>query len=141
MISHRRWNGEGTASPCPHCPPDCEILALTLLALHGKNEVKSRWCPSLLGRAIPPLVAMPLRGERRGSRLVRASAASTGSRNRGQRWERRYRTTAARVPCSHHKGPCLSPHAGWPQFTSSVDGLQGDILGERHAMPNELACF
>ena len=33
-------------------PAECVILTLTLLALHGKNESKSRWCPPL-GGAIP----------------------------------------------------------------------------------------
>ena len=27
------------------CPLECDILTLTLRALHGKNEVKNRWCP------------------------------------------------------------------------------------------------
>ena len=31
------------------CPLECEILTSTIWALHGKNEVKSRWCP--LGRS------------------------------------------------------------------------------------------
>ena len=32
-------------------PLNREILTLILWALHGKNEVKSRWCPLPLGRS------------------------------------------------------------------------------------------
>ena len=39
--AHRRRNGGGTGTPSPL---ECEILTLTLWALHGKNEAKSRWC-------------------------------------------------------------------------------------------------
>ena len=40
---HRRWNGGRHRSTVP--PLKCEILTLTPWALHGKNELKSRWCP------------------------------------------------------------------------------------------------
>ena len=34
-------------------PVECNILTLTLWALRGKIEAKSRWCP-WLGGAVPP---------------------------------------------------------------------------------------
>ena len=34
-------------------PVQCEILTLTLWALHGKIEAKSRWCPRLDGADQP----------------------------------------------------------------------------------------
>ena len=36
-------------------PVECEILTLTLWALHRKIEAVGRWCPQL-GGAVPPLV-------------------------------------------------------------------------------------
>ena len=36
-------------------PVECEILTITLWAMHGKSETKSRWY-SRLGGAVPPLV-------------------------------------------------------------------------------------
>ena len=41
-LGHRRRNGGGTET---QRPLECDILTLTLWALHGKNEVKSRWSP------------------------------------------------------------------------------------------------
>ena len=41
-------DGEGTAS---RCPLECEILTLAVWALHGKNGIKSWWCPPPPGRS------------------------------------------------------------------------------------------
>ena len=46
--SRRNRGGGGTGT---QRPLECEILTLTLWALHGKNEVKSRWSPPPPGRS------------------------------------------------------------------------------------------
>ena len=47
--------GTRGGGPGALCPLECDILTLTLWVLHGKNEAKSQWCPTL-GGAVPPLV-------------------------------------------------------------------------------------
>ena len=48
--------GGGTGEHDDTVPPvECEILTLTLWALHGKIDAKSRWRPRL-GGVVPPLV-------------------------------------------------------------------------------------
>ena len=48
--------GGGTREHLSTVPSvECDILTLTLWALQGKIEAKSRWCPRL-GGAVPPLV-------------------------------------------------------------------------------------
>ena len=59
MTSYRKTSltGGGTGVHQGTVPPlECEIWILILRVLHGKNEFKSRWCPSLRS-AVPPLVA------------------------------------------------------------------------------------
>ena len=50
--------GGGTGGGVHRAPRECDILTLTRWALHGKNEIKSRWCPpprTLVGAVPSPV--------------------------------------------------------------------------------------
>ena len=53
---HRWRNGRAPRGTVP--PLECEIFTLTLWELHGKNDAKSRWCPSLRSAAPPRVVTL-----------------------------------------------------------------------------------
>ena len=87
MNERPRSIGGRTEGP-PHPPTlECEILMLILWALHGKNEVKNRWCPP------PPPCSEPLRRQwpegrvptRLGVISETRSAVSETKKNRGKR--------------------------------------------------------